>query len=231
MSKLLICVKSCQRDLARGDHQVIRNTWGKEAKAAGIDVRFFVGQSDLTNRYEPDEVHLKCEDSYEALPFKTREICRWASAKVLDHIFLCDTDTFLYIPYLLTSGFEKYDFMGFMLHHLGKSFPYKTTDMRGAPEIHPKCYTWPSGGAGYFLSKRAAVEVANEYPNSWAEDLWVGQVIGPKLEHEKWTAMSTRSNQYTGNTFSWHFPQSEYGGNKYDPSFKWMEKMYAADHR
>lgn len=230
MNKLMICVKSCQRDLIRGDHDSIRETWGKDAQAVGIDVRFFVGANDSVNRYEPDEVHLKCEDTYAALPFKTREICRWASAKVIDHVFLCDTDTFLYIPYLLTSGYEKYDFMGFMLHHLGISFPYNTTDLNRTPEIHPKCYTWPSGGMGYFLSKRAATLAAYEYPNSWAEDLWIGQVVGPKLESEGWTAMSTRSNQYTGNTFAWHFPQSEYGG-KYDPIYGWQERMYQANHR
>jgi hypothetical protein len=231
VSKLIIAVKSCQRDLRRGDHHVIRSTWGKDAKAAGIDVRFFVGANDSVNRYEPDEVHLNCDDSYAGLPFKTREICKWVSGKRVDHVYLCDTDTFVYVPYLLTSGFEKYDYMGHMLHHLGIFFPYKTTDLNGAPEDHPKCYTWASGGMGYFLSKRATVEAAYQFPNSWAEDLWIGQVVGPFLEKEGWTAMNTRANNYTGNMYSWHFPQSEYGGNKYDPSFGWMEKMYAGNHR
>ena len=35
MTKLLIAVKSCQQDLARGFHDVIRETWGRDAKSVG----------------------------------------------------------------------------------------------------------------------------------------------------------------------------------------------------
>lgn len=232
MNKLIIAVKSCQRDLERGDHVAIRRTWGADAKAAGIDVRFFVGSKNLSQiPFRPlgDEVGLDCDDTYKGLPFKTRAICQWARGKLLSHIFLCDTDTYVYVKYLLTSGFEKYDFMGQMLHPLNKPFPYRTIDLDGAPEVHDPCYTWASGGLGYFLSRRAAVDVSESFPNSWAEDLYVGQVMGPNLMYKGWTAKDVGGNTYTGNMYSWHFPQNSTIGGKYDPKYGWMDEMQQKD--
>ena len=223
--RILIAVKSCQRDLARGDHNIIRSTWGADATAAGIDVRFFVGAE--FKKYQRDEVHVKCDDSYEGLPFKTREICKWASGKLLDYVFFCDTDTYISVKYMLTSGFEKYDYMGHMLHPVGKPFRYDVINPYGHKEVHDPCYTWASGGVGYFLSKRAVEEVTFQFPKSWAEDLWVGQIVGPFVQDGTMKAMSTRENNYTGNMFSWHFPRAEYGGNPYDPEFGWMNKMHS----
>jgi hypothetical protein len=226
--KLLIAVKSCQDHLTRGFHDAIRATWYKDAKAAGVDVRFFVGASPT--QYLSDEVHVKCDDSYKGLPYKTREICRWVSGKLIDYTFFCDTDTYLHIPYLISSGFENYDYQGWMMHKLGVAFPYNTTDLDGLPELHPQCYTWASGGIGYFLSQRAAREVAYEHPSSWAEDLSVGQVVGPKIVAGELTARSTRDNEYHGNYYAWHFPRTEYDNQSYDPKFGWMEKKYAEQH-
>jgi len=225
MNKLIICVKSCQRDLERGDHHTIRQTWGKDAKAAGIDVRFFVGASDLKNRYEPDEVAVNADDDYRHLPFKTREICKWASAKVLNHVFLCDTDTYVSIKYLLTCHYEQYDYMGMMPRPIGKTFQYSDDDCEGVRQHWDRCYTWASGGVGYFLSKKALTEVAYAFPNIWAEDMWVGQVLGPLQAIGEINCMNTRENNYTGNIFSWHFPKAEFG-EPYNGANGWMWNMH-----
>lgn len=217
--KLIVCVKSCQEHLERGDHQVVRETWGKDAKALGIDVRFFMGSE--MKKYEQDETHLRCPDDYNGLPFKTREICRWALGKRLDHILICDTDTFIIPKKLLSCGYEKYDYAGKISRPIGQTFSYRDIDRQGAIENHPNCYPWASGGYGYFLSRAAIQEIAYEYPTSRAEDLWVGQIMG-KIADEGLLSILDIPPQ----TYSWHFPVAEYEGNNYDPKFKWMEKMY-----
>jgi Galactosyltransferase len=225
-SKIIICVKSCLRDLQRGDHHAIRNTWGKSAAHEGILVRFFIGKQDVMPKLLPDEVMLDCGDEYIDLPFKTREICKWASSKTANYIFLCDTDTYISIPLFLNSKFEKEDYLGEMPYPVMKVHSRYKTDPGpdGKVEHRDRCYTWASGGVGYFLSRRAAMAVANEYPDSWAEDLWVGQVILPKVHAGEMTAMNTRENNYTGTKFSWHFPSTEWGGQKYcEVHHGWMD--------
>jgi hypothetical protein len=216
--KLLICIKSCQRDLERGDHNVIRSTWGKDAKTLGIDVKFFVGSN--CSKYESDEVHLKCDDSYDALPYKTREICKWASGKLIDYIFLCDTDTFVIPKLLLESGFETADFAGRFNGNISKPFRYEAVDRNGVAEVHERCYPWASGGLGYFLSKKAFTEIAFEHPTSWAEDLWVGDVLGKLAATGEVSILDISERNY-----SFHFPQATYK-SQYDPKFGWMEHMY-----
>lgn len=222
MTKLLIAVKSCQAHKDRGDHDVIRSTWGKDAKALGIDVRFFVGAS--MSRYESDEIHLKCADDYNNLPFKTREICKWASGKTIEHLFLCDNDTFLIPRLMLTSGFEKFDYAGKISKPLGIPFRYEHVGREGQRELYQRCYPWASGGYGYFLSKKAVGEIAYDFPTSECEDLWVGQVMGQLYAEGRVTIAD-----HPANVYSWHHPQH---GEIYDVQTlaSWMHQMYK-DHK
>jgi hypothetical protein len=216
--RLLIAVKSCQRDLKLGFHNVIRSTWGKDAKALGIDVRFFVGAE--ATPYQSDEVHVKSADDYNALPYKTREICRWANGKMLDYVFLCDTDTFLIPKKMLECRFDKYDYAGKISQPVNKPFHYEHTGREGQKEYHERCYPWASGGFGYFLSRKAVQEVAFEHPMSQNEDLWVGQVIGKLAAVGEMSILSTPANVY-----SFHHPQH---GELYslEPLKAWQEQMY-----
>jgi hypothetical protein len=216
--RFLIAVKSCQRDLKLGFHTVIRSTWGKDAKALGIDVRFFVGAE--ATPYQSDEVHVKSADDYNALPYKTREICRWANGKMLDYVFLCDTDTFLIPKKMLECGFDKYDYVGKIDKTPGVPFPYVAVGREGQQEHHSRCYSWCSGGYGYFLSRKAFQEVAFEHPMSYAEDLWVGQVLGPMIAQGEITVLNTGRDIY-----SFHHPQH---GELYslEPLKAWQEQMY-----
>jgi len=218
MTKLLIAVKSCQRDLKLGFHDVIRTTWGKDAKALGIDVRFFVGAEAIP--YQSDEVHVKSADDYNALPYKTRDICRWANGKMVDYVFLCDTDTFLVPSKMLMCGFEKYDYVGKISQPVDKPFRYEHTGREGQKEYHEHIFPWASGGYGYFLSRKAFKEVAFEHPMSQCEDLWVGQVVGKMAAAGEASVLSTPANEY-----SWHSPNH---GEIYtlDVLKGWMEKMY-----
>jgi Galactosyltransferase len=196
MVKLAVCVKSCHRDLDAGFHEAIRGTWGRDAKALGIDVFFFVGkdptQQDTrrVRRYVNGEVVLDCDDSYEYLPVKTRRICQWLAGKVFSHLFLCDTDTFVRPKLLTKTGFELFDYMGdFFDKHPGQA-PFVYKDERG--NTLNECRAWASGGFGYFLSRRAADIVAATPPRFWAEDLYVGNVLAPAIDQHMLKAQSIK---------------------------------------
>lgn len=205
-----------------GYHDVIRSTWGKDAKAVGIDVRFFMGA--MPAPYKSDEVHVKAADDYNALSYKTREICRWLMGKVFDYAYLCDTDTFLRIDTML-AWFEKiqkggYDYAGKIGQNVGKRFRYTHTGREGQVESYERCFPWASGGFGYFLSRKAAGQVAFEQITSQCEDLWVGQVLGESATEGEISILNTPHEVY-----SWHHPQH---GEVYDLATlkDWMEQMY-----
>jgi hypothetical protein len=226
---LMIAVKSCRHDLDRGCHDVIRATWGQALRGKAL-VRFFVGHtgSDYfmthprsdARTLQSDEVLVDAADDYHALPHKTRAICSWALTKNIDHVFLCDTDTYVNPKKILACGYERYDYTGKISRPLGVTFPYEATDRNGITEFIQNCYPWASGGFGYFLSKEAAGLVADNYPKTWAEDLWVGQVLGPDIKQGSLTALDLPAGAYSA-----HFPSAKFGSG-YDPNSDWMETMH-----
>jgi hypothetical protein len=199
---------------------VIRSTWGADAKRLGVDVKFFVGAN--ASKYESDEIHVDCPDDYNGLPYKTRAICRWASGKVISHIFLCDTDTYVSVTRLLNSGFEQFDYFGYFNSEMFGTKPYTAESRDGVREHHAACYNWASGGLGYSLSKKALSEVAYEHPTSWAEDLWVGQVLGPMIAKNELTVGNSK-----GKNLSLHYPSAQFGHNYDVEGHKWMRAMHA----
>jgi len=213
MTKLQIAVKSCAGHLDLGFHQKIRETWGQ-----GLDVKFFIGEN--FRKHEADEVIVDAPDDYHSLPRKTRAICQWATGKAIDYLFLCDTDTYVIPNKLLTSGFENYDYAGKIDRPFGEPFPYNAINRDGQSTFYPRCYPWASGGYGYFLSRKAYTIIADKNPAGfWAEDLWIGQVLGPLYA----TAQIVMMN-LPGGTVSEHFPSHVYKSG-YDLSFGWMEQM------
>jgi hypothetical protein len=217
---LLFAVKSCQADRMRGDHQVIRDTWGRDIKDG--DLRFFVGGRIPDGEQRADEVGLNCADDYHSLPYKTREILRWSVTQGYDRTFLCDTDTYVIPSKLMKTDFQKFDYFGVNGRELGVTFPYHAPDRDGNRWFLPHCYPWASGGFGYSLTKKASLFIVNSEPNIWAEDLWVGQIMGPLYKTGQITMANV--NQLEGQA-TWHFPQHVYQSG-YDPRFGWMEKMY-----
>lgn len=231
----MIAVKSCQNDLARGDHNVIRSTWGSDAWDLGVSVKFFVGQRQIEDRRDPrdlgsklesDEVLLSVKDDYNSLPFKTREICARMAGKMISGLFICDTDTFIDVEKLLASGMENYDYAGFFFDKTKGTFPYDAIDRDGNVEHHDETYNWASGGRGYYLSPAAFEMVADSYPTSWAEDLWVGQVIGPEVAAGTMSILNLR-----GQAVSKHFPAAKFQSNyNEEDGHRWMRERYAEVH-
>jgi hypothetical protein len=112
-----------------------------------------------------DELVIDAKDDYNSLPYKTKEGHRWARENGYDFIFQAFTDTYCVTSRMLTSGFEKYDYVG----HFWREVPLL------GKEMNPGCYA--SGGAGYWLSPRATDLLIQEEPDIWAEDMWVGRVM------------------------------------------------------
>jgi hypothetical protein len=226
---LLIAVKSCRQDLDRGYHDAIRATWGQALRGRAI-VRFFIGHTATdyfmahpradARTLQSDEVEIDAADDYHSLPFKTRAICSWATTKNISHVFLCDTDTYVNAGKLLSCGYERYDYTGKISRPLGVTFPYDAVDRSGVSHRIDNCHPWASGGFGYFLSKSAASLIADTYPKGWAEDLWVGQVLGPEIQ-KGWMI----ARDLPANTYSMHFPSARFGSG-YDLKFGWMQAMH-----
>ena len=217
--KLLVAVKSCKHHLMAGYHDAILRTWGKDIPE-GTDLRFFTGSCWMFSA-APEEVTLQVPDDYMSLPYKTKAICDWSVQHGYDYAFLCDTDTFLIPSRLLESDFAGYDYAGRFgaMPKIGTTFNYKD-----ACGIYPNCHPWASGGVGYFLSKKAAELVAQVKPHVWAEDMFVGQVLGPHIQSGEIKAYDIPEFECS---VAWHFPRRAYGNKVYDPKLGWMEKMYA----
>ena len=212
---LQIAVKSCVQHRDAGFHQAIRDTWG-----ASLDVKFFLGGPSAAS----DEISLDCPDDYHSLPLKTKAICQWAVGQDVEHVFLCDTDTFLLPNKLLSCGFENYDYVGKIDRPLGSRRRYIAVDRDGLMLEYPFAFPWASGGFGYFLSRKAFTIIANSAPYGWAEDLWVGQVLGPRYETGEIKMLHVGAEEY-----SWHFPSHVFKSG-YDLKFGWMYKMFE-EHR
>jgi hypothetical protein len=108
--RLLIAIKSCQRDKNTGCHQAIRETWGKNLPA-GVDLLFFVG-GETEPALEADERYVAVDDGYWTSTPKMIAIVKYAVWKDYDFALLCDTDTYLDVPALMRVGFENYDYSG-----------------------------------------------------------------------------------------------------------------------
>lgn len=224
--KFQIIVKSCWRDKERGYHDAIRQTWGSDLWDRGLGrVLFVMGERPVDvppSTVNWDEVALDgVDDSYDGLPSKTKAICKmFATLGGNEYIFLCDNDTFL-IPERMAEIDLKHDYVGRFTPgpcEIGATFRY--VDARGIH--HPLCRPWASGGVGYFLSRKAAGIVAQAEITSWAEDLWVGQVlgaiedggitIGQPPDFECWAA--------------WHWRRSKkHNSPRYET--KWMDMMWS----
>ena len=205
--KILFAVKSCQKDMREGCHQAIRETWGK-----GFDVRFFVGGDACP--LESDETRLPVPDDYWTLTPKTKGICAYMVDCHYDYVYLCDTDTYLEVPDLVMSGFQKYDFSGGHLcqtepgQEFGKPYAPWTTDRGGVADPF---YVYLSGGVGFFLSRRAAAILYATYYYHHSEDVWVGQVLGPLIERGYIRAGLLDVE----GKCAWHLNCGFYGGNRH----------------
>lgn len=164
MSKILLAVRTCA--MFRGSRvKAQRETWAQPH--AEIDIRFFYGRNPIRD-LQPDEVQLDVDDSYQGLPMKVREICRWALANGYTYVFMCDDDVYVQVDRLMASDFAQ------LGHYVGR----KRCASGGLPA--PYC-----SGFSYWLSAKAMKVVAEAatMPSQPFEDRWVGNVLFQKGIH------------------------------------------------
>ena len=162
--KTLIAVVHCR---TRAPYMAaIRSTW-LPCVPEGTDVRFFVGRGDH-GHHETDVVELDCDDSYQGLPEKVREIARWSLAHGYDYVLKCDDDVVLLPRLLLASGYERHDFVG----HKNSS----------------KEEPVPPYGFCYWLSRRSMQIISDsELPSDNYDEGWVRTKLfahGITLHHD-----------------------------------------------
>ena len=168
-------------------------TWMADAEAVGIDCVFLLGCPTATQpeRIGPHALVCPCPDDYQSLSQRTLWFCRWAlgeeeereqgrkgerervlsppfapapflpfspsSPPPWDYLFKCDDDTYVSIPRLLAYDLAGRDYIG--------------------AEWRPGV-GYGSGGAGYFLSRRAATIAAEGLIHATgSEDLLVGRIL------------------------------------------------------
>src|ERR1035437_8027519 len=106
--KVLGLTKSCAGD--RGlPQRVARERW-VGAWGHLVDHRFVLGtgHSDA----QPGELMVDAPDDYYGVPFKDHAAWRWAIENGYDYVFQASVDTYVAVPRLLKSGFEKHDSTG-----------------------------------------------------------------------------------------------------------------------
>ncbi|QNN24324.1 hypothetical protein HED60_19290 [Planctomycetales bacterium ZRK34] len=133
----MIAVATCQkyRERVEGCRSSWLSLWGH-----CCDYLFFQGGE--TESLSGDILTLTVADTYAALPQKTYALLRYvADNDLCDYLFKCDDDSFVHIPRLLDSGYEQFDYSGFVRE------PRVAVPNDGVPYAH--------GGAGYWLSRRA----------------------------------------------------------------------------
>jgi hypothetical protein len=120
---------------------------------------------------EADEVVLRAPDDLAHLAYKAQATWRWAFDRGYDYAFACFCDTYIDIPRLMASGFEKHPFTGM------------TYDDNRCPQ----------GGCGYWLDRECLEILANERVTFWADDGWAGWTL---QKHGIWLNNDTRYNYY-----------------------------------
>ena len=228
--KTLIAVISYQGDSENGNHDLIRQTWGKDI--IGADLKFFIGRRSPVFQPQPDEVlvdfqkNRTCQhawwESYKDCcvdfwQYEMRDILRWSIEHEYDFTFLCSTDTYLIPKKLMATGFEKHDYSG---HFIPRDIPLgaKTTD-----DVYGhKVYLWAPIGLGFFLSKKASQIVLDNEPDFWYSEVHVGQVLGPHIESGEISAAKLGGFL---NGISWHF-RDVTSENYKTHGTGWMQKMY-----
>ena len=150
--KILMCILSCDKYKKRRD--ACLETWVVEN--SDIESIFVVGNPNIKMPVLTGNILVvPCSDEYDHLTHKVRWFCLWALANYdFRYIFKCDDDSYVVYDRLLDVSDGRFDYRGF--------------DIGG----------YASGGAGYFMSKRATMAVVGRLNETHAhEDLKIGKII------------------------------------------------------
>ena len=179
---MLIALITCDNKDYAERRAAVDKTWVPMAKNAGFEVEVFTGKT------------LNVPDDYGSLPLKTKAMCQWVETNGYDRVLKIDDDSFLNVPKFKPLDV---DYGGlFVPPNDGGNAKLGVDDFKWGTIRHP----YASGGA-YWLSRRGIEAVAKAEIDDWAEDRWVGQVMGRaeiKLTrlagYEAWTTNGWKFN-------------------------------------
>ena len=154
----LIAVVTCKQYANRA--RACHSTWVPLARDAGYDVEFFDGE------------RLGVPDDYLSLPLKTKAICGWALKYGYKHMIKCDDDVYIHVKNLKT---VTHDYAGTRIpaNDAGSSRLNIPAFPKGTVKFH-----YASGGCYWLSGRSMKILVDAPFDGDWAEDRWVGQVLG-----------------------------------------------------
>jgi hypothetical protein len=179
----LIAISSCGDFERNGNNQALRDTWLKDLVQAGLDYKFFFGVGQDAPELADSVILPDVPDDYGHLTYKTRASLGWAHQEGYDFVFRCFPDTYVRVARLLRCGFEEHDYHGDFRREEGGRTNGGTGQYR--PTLQ-QAQNYASGGAGYWLSRRAfehlieapILGVWRDDLTPYVEDLWVGNILG-----------------------------------------------------
>lgn len=236
MARNLIAISSCWDFEKNANNAALRDTWLRDIKHfPGLDYKFFLGYGQgAESAVLPDDcVFLPdVNDGYGFLTYKTQASLRWAHAEGFDFVFRCFPDTYVRVDRLMACPFPEFDYYGDFRSEEGG----RTNGGTGKrmPTLQ-RAQNYASGGAGYWLSRKAFSLLLNEPVlgiwrddiTPYAEDLWVGNRLG--VAHEELRYFDDTRFCNHGSHF-WPKPNNQLVTthmscpDRYDKA-----KMYAAD--
>jgi hypothetical protein len=160
----VILIASCEAYRHNGFNAAARETW-LSIWADRIAYKFVLGRG--SQNLADDEIVLDVDDGYEGLVAKVQASRRWATENGHDYTFHCGADTYVFVPRLLASGYEKHDYSGFLIHDEHRMVAERNVQ-------------FAQGGGGYWLGPQAATSVEKATIPAWigkAEDLFVADAL------------------------------------------------------
>lgn len=232
--RVLVAVYSHSGDSQNGNHQKIRDTWGRDL--GDWDLRFMIGHRDAPGwKIQTDEVLLperanrSCGSDWLLWNLyyqeTTIEMLRWSLENGYDFTFLCCNDTFIIPSKLRLTGFENYDYSGVF-------YPPDRARLGGTfyePFYKREAYQAADAGTGFFMSRRAAELVVNSTQEYYfgTSDQYVGQVLGPHIRLNYITAKNLDGFHKVS---AFHYREEDITDpvilNGYPANSDWMLKMY-----
>lgn len=184
MKNLLIGTFSCKNNIKRVE-QIDRLKIYSQCE----NQYYIISKKDEETFKPYNFISLDITDTYERLIFKTIKFLEYFVDSKFDFCFKCDDDSLVDIKRLRLFNYEKSDYAGLFINtNTASPLEYfKDNTSINKEFIDIKNYSFCVGG-GYFLSKKAAVEIVSNFEKSYeflryktvgigCEDRMVGELL------------------------------------------------------
>jgi len=205
--RILVALSSCQGFEDSGLNTPLRATWLPDAKALGMDYKFFHGVGAAPKE---DVVVLNVVDELYGLTEKLKGKCRWAIEQGYDYIFSCFPDTYVCPKKLIEVINTCPDYLG-NVHQFPGSVPFV------------------QGGPGVILSRKSCEILSNDPSSYLNDDCWAADVLSKHrinaVHHPGFTAFGPgplRNNSSITNHLSTQ-PCGYTGDNLRAEHKRWLE--------